>query len=98
MTKTYKVSVVTEELIKFRKFVSKQPMMLGKINVHVVLIMSVDVSSLFVKFEFFKVSFDKYLLGFTSKSFVNKKSLKNLFCLMYASKRNLIYLMCGGKK
>jgi hypothetical protein len=49
--------------------------MLGKINVHVVLIMSVDVSSLFVKFEFFKVSFDKYLLEFFFASCMHPKEI-----------------------
>jgi len=58
--------------------------------------MYVDYSSLFVKFEFYKSSFNKYLLEFTSKWFV-KKSLKSFFCLMYVSSKNLIYLMCEKK-
>ena len=48
--------------------------------------MYVDFSSLFVKFEVYKASFDKYLLEFTSKSFVNK-SFKIYFCLMYVYKK-----------
>ena len=39
-------------------------------------LMYVDLSSLFVKFEFYMASFDKYLLEFTSKSFVKKISEK----------------------
>ena len=40
--------------------------------------MYVDFSSLFVKFESYKASVDKYLLEFTSKSFVKKK-IEQLF-------------------
>jgi len=40
--------------------------------------MYVDFSSLFVKFEPYKASFDKYVLEFTSKSFV-KKIFEKLF-------------------
>ena len=47
-----------------------------------------DGSSLFIKFELYKASFDKYMLEFSSKSFVNKKSLKNCF-LLTLIKKNL---------
>ena len=43
--------------------------------------MYVDFSSLFVKFEPYKASFDKYVLEFTSKSFVKK----NLWKIDFAS-------------
>jgi hypothetical protein len=41
--------------------------------------MYVDFPSLFVKFELYKASFDKYLLEFTSKSFVKKIIWKTVF-------------------
>jgi hypothetical protein len=44
--------------------------------------MYVVFSSLFVKFEPYKVSFDKYLLEFASKSFV-KKLFEKKFPLTY---------------
>jgi hypothetical protein len=47
--------------------------------------MYVDFSSLFVKFELYKASFDKYLLEFTSKSLENK-SWKKKIPLKYESK------------
>ena len=50
--------------------------------------MYVDFSSLFVKFELYKASFDKYLLEFTSK-FLENKSLKNCFSLMYVSTKKI---------
>jgi len=50
-------------------------------------LMYVDFSSLFVKFELYKASFDKYLLEFTSKSFV-KKIFENLFLPHVSIKEN----------
>ena len=52
--------------------------------------MYVEFLSLFVKFELYKASFDKYLLGFTSKSFVKKIFEKIVFAsCMYKKKIDL---------
>jgi hypothetical protein len=41
-------------------------------------LMYVDFSSVFVEFELYKASFDKYLLEFTSKTFVKKNEMLTL--------------------
>ena len=51
-------------------------------------LMYVDFSSLFVKFELYKASFDKYLLEFTCKSFVKKNLWKTVFALCMYEKKN----------
>jgi len=55
--------------------------------------MYADFSSLFVKVDPYNASFDKYLLQFTSKSFV-KKIFEKLFLLHVCIIKKMIYLMC----